>query len=101
MAADRDRRQAGIAARAAGEDVAEAIDLDRAACLLRPVDEPVAHLLFLADKASRRKPTSQKQPISAERSSVSHKRLGLISRTLGAGIWLAPLVLIDDGLQCG
>src|SRR5882672_938503 len=57
--------------------------------------------LSSADKASRRRPTSRKRPISAERSSVSHSRLGLISRTLGAGIRLAPLVLIDDVLQRG
>src|SRR3984893_12829403 len=38
--------------------------------------------LSSADSASRRRPTSRKRPISAQRSRLSHKRSGLTSRTL-------------------
>jgi len=47
MAADGDRRQAGFATRAAGEDVAELVDRDLAAGAARPLDEEVAHRLVL------------------------------------------------------
>src|SRR5262249_37571253 len=57
--------------------------------------------LSSAERASRRRPTSRKRPVWAERSRLSRSRSGLISRTLGAGIRLAPLVLIDDLLQRG
>src|ERR1700704_5694501 len=38
--------------------------------------------LSSADTARRRRPTSRKRPISAERSRLAHKRSGLTSRTL-------------------
>ena len=47
VAADGDRRQRRVAAGAAGEDVAQPVDLDRAAGALRPAYEEVAHLLVL------------------------------------------------------
>jgi hypothetical protein len=56
MAADRDGWQRRIAAGAPREDVAETIDLDRAARLLRPVDEQVAHLLVLGRQGQPAQP---------------------------------------------
>ena len=47
MAADGDRGQAVISPRASGEDISDRVDLDGAACLARPANEQIAHLLVL------------------------------------------------------
>src|SRR5436190_18428415 len=53
--------------------------------------------LSSADSANRRKPTSRKRPIPAERSSVLHSRSGLISSRLAT----TEALLRCDGLAGG
>ena len=82
MAADGDRRQARIAAGAAGEDVAQPVDLDAAARLLRPVDEQVAHLLVLG---------RQRQPAQADIAEASDLRRAFEALPQSLGIDLQDI----------
>lgn len=67
MAADKDRRQAVIAAGPAPEDRTHPVDLDGQSGRLAPFDKLVSHLAVTVRQRQTGKPALAALPISAER----------------------------------
>ncbi len=78
MAAGDDRRQVVVPARAAREDVAHAVDCDRAARLLAPLHEKIAPCLSRSVRARRAQPPFAVAPIFAISIRLSQRRFWLI-----------------------